>query len=73
MTLHCPQIEYVRFTAGTRGDPKPAENEQIRRYARCVKCNKIIHFSPTAGRWVDDGGHFHTGHEIEFPERWLPR
>ena len=60
------------FVAGSVGDPKPARNEPSKRYARCLTCNRIVHFSRAVMRWVFDDGTFHTGHLVEFPIDWLP-
>jgi hypothetical protein len=67
------KINYLRFQAGSRADPKPAVNPREKRLARCVTCRTIIvHFSRSLGKWVDDGGRYHTGHMIEFPQDWIP-
>ena len=62
----------LTFLAGGVGDPKPARNELSKRYARCLTCNRIVHFSGTVKRWVYDDGTFHTGHLVEFPIDGLP-
>jgi hypothetical protein len=51
------------FIAGGPDDPRHG-------MARCLTCRtKIIHYQEETRLWIDDGGHWHTGHEIElFPE-----
>jgi hypothetical protein len=66
------QIKYVRFTAGSEQDPKPQGNLLAERFARCLTCQTVIvHWSTALKAWVDDGGHYHTRHELEFPEEWI--
>ncbi len=67
------QHEYLRFQARGLTDPCPAWNPLERRFARCLSCRgtMILHFSKALLRWVDDGGHFHSGHTLEFPVVWL--
>jgi hypothetical protein len=66
-------IKYVTFLAGGNDDPKPDSNPFQRRLARCLTCQTIlVHWSSPLKAWLDDGGHHHTRHELEFPEEWLP-
>lgn len=59
------------FVAGGSDDPKPAGNELCQRYARCLTCNRIVHFSRTVKSWIYDDGTFHSGHLLEFPIEWI--
>jgi len=67
------EIKHIRFTAGSASDPRPESNPLERRFARCLNCNLIVQFSRVVRKWTDDGGHFHTSHELETPKEWLPK
>jgi hypothetical protein len=38
----------------------------IKKLARCITDNAIVHFQPSTGIWLDDGGHSHSNHELDF-------
>lgn len=58
------------FRAGSAEDPRLEGNASERRFARCLDCNVIVHYSLILKRWVCDSGRFHTEHMLEFPEEW---
>jgi hypothetical protein len=67
------EITKIRFTAGSHEDPRPESNPLERRFARCMNCNIIVHFSVVLKKWVDDSGRYHSTHTLEFPAEWLTR
>ena len=34
--------------------------------ARCIGDGSIVHFQASTGIWIDDGGHNHSNHELDF-------
>lgn len=61
----------LNFVAGSTKDPRPAGNPLLKRFGRCLNCNRIVHFSVDLLKWVYDDGTFHTAHVVEFPVDWL--
>jgi len=59
---------YFRFVAGSSEDPRPGDMPREKRFARCISCNKIIHWSLCFKAWVCDEGKYHSGHELEYPQ-----
>lgn len=65
------ECEALIFVAGGTDDPRPACNALSKRYARCLTCNRIVHFSRTVERWIFDDGVYHSEHLLEFPIDWI--
>ena len=62
------ELAYFRFVAGSVEDPKPVDQPQHSRIARCLPCNVIVIYSIALHAWVDDSGRYHTGHSLELPK-----